>query len=621
MIMISEYWSAYFSRMWDVIAPVLGDHLWQSTLFAVAAGLLTLVLRKHHARTRYWLWLAASVKFLVPFSLLAGLGSYLSWSRGSEVAANHVLYVAIEEFGQPFTQSAAHPSSAAAHAVASTSLFQFLPALIAVWVWGFFVVLLVWSARWRRVSAAIESATPLCEGREVGALRRIECAGGVRHPIEVLLSPGSLEPGIFGISRPVLIWPEGISERLEDAQLDAILAHEVWHVRRRDNLFAALHMLVEAIFWFHPLVWWLGSRLVEERERACDEEVVELGSDRQVYAQSILKVCEFCLGSPLVCVSGVTGADLKKRMVHIMSARILHKLDFARKLLLSTAALLAIALPITFGLLNATPSRAQSPAATMAEPAQTFETVSIKPSRSADDRANQSKVMFSLEDRSFIARGVTLQFLVKLAYQVQDSQLSVGQDWMNGAKYDVDARMSNAEVEELRKASMEQRKGDQVMLRDQGMLQALLRDHFKLELHPETKNLPVYDLVVDKNGPKLQESNGPRMMRMEKGELTSEGTHLAFLADQLSLRLGRTVVDKTGLKGYYSYTLRWTPDVSEEERLSSNGMPSPPAASSPEVSGPPLATAVQEQLGLKLEPRTDAVQVLVIDHAETPSEN
>ena len=104
---------------------------------------------------------------------------------------------------------------------------------------------------------------------------------------------------------------------------------------------------------------WLGARLVEERERACDEEVVAFGSDRQVYAESILKVCEFCLGSPLPCVSGVTGADLKKRMVHIMNDRILHNLGLARKLLLTVAAALAIALPVTFGLFNATPSRAE----------------------------------------------------------------------------------------------------------------------------------------------------------------------------------------------------------------------------------------------------------------------
>ena len=126
----------------------------------------------------------------------------------------------------------------------------------------------------------MREAAPLREGREVEALRRLERMGGIRKRIEILLSRASLEPGIFGIVRPVLVWPEGISEHLEDAHLEAILAHELWHVRRRDNLAAAIHMLVEAIFWFHPLVWWLGARLVDEREEACDEEVLRAGSHR-----------------------------------------------------------------------------------------------------------------------------------------------------------------------------------------------------------------------------------------------------------------------------------------------------------------------------------------------------
>lgn len=108
--------------------------------------------------------------------------------------------------------------------------------------------------------------------REVEALRRLETIGRIGMGIEMLLSRASLEPGVFGIARPVLVWPEGISERLEDAHLEAILAHELWHVRRRDNLAAAIHMMVEAIFWFHPLVWCSGARLIEEREHACDED-------------------------------------------------------------------------------------------------------------------------------------------------------------------------------------------------------------------------------------------------------------------------------------------------------------------------------------------------------------
>jgi beta-lactamase regulating signal transducer with metallopeptidase domain len=90
-------------------------------------------------------------------------------------------------------------------------------------------------------------------------------------------------------------------------------------------------MLVEAIFWFHPLVWWIGSRLVEERERACDEEVIRLGNQPHVYAESILKTCQFFVESPLTCMSGVTGADLKKRIVHIMGGTFAARLTLRKK--------------------------------------------------------------------------------------------------------------------------------------------------------------------------------------------------------------------------------------------------------------------------------------------------
>jgi bla regulator protein BlaR1 len=345
--------------MWAAIAPALANHIWQSTLFALMAGLLTLILQKNHARTRYWLWLAASAKFLVPFSLLFRIGSYLSWSRRS-AGTKPGLYFAMEKFGQAFTQPTLSMISRAAHSMVYSSLMRLLPGLLAtVWLCGFAVVIFLWYLRWRAVSAAMRESAPLREGREVEALRRLERMGGVQKRIELVVTRASLEPGIFGIAQPVLIWPEGISERLEDANLEAVLAHEVWHVRRRDNLTAVIHMLVEAIFWFYPVVWWLGARLLEERERACDEEVLELGTDRHVYAASILKVCEFCVELPLACVSGVTGADLKKRMVAIMNENVVRELDFGRKLLLSTAGLLAIVVPITLGLTNATSSRAE----------------------------------------------------------------------------------------------------------------------------------------------------------------------------------------------------------------------------------------------------------------------
>ena len=621
----------YLSAMWPAIAPALGNHLWQSTIFAVIAGLLTLLLRKNQARTRYWLWLAASAKFLIPFSLLVSLGSHLSWLRTSP-ASKAGLYLAMEEVSQPFTHPTVSIPTLTASAVFRGPI-HVLPALLtAAWLCGFVVVLCVWGLRWRRVSAAMRDAGPLQEGREVEALRRLERVGGVRKRIEMLVSRTSLEPGIFGIVRPVLIWPEGISERLEDAHLEAILAHEVWHVRRRDNLAAAIHMVVEAIFWFHPLVWWLGARLIEERERACDEEVVELGSDREIYAESILKVCEFCVESPLACVSGVTGADLKKRMVHIMNESIARKLDFSRKLLLSAAGLLAVVVPIFFGLVNATPIRAQTQSETAAAGAPDleshgFESASIKPHKSSG-AVEMSRVSFT--PYGFTATNVTLQTLIRDVYRVQASQIVGPPDLLNSDKYDIDARMEKSVSDELRKLDPMQSLPER-----QRMLQALLADRFKLTVHHETKELPVYALIIAENGAKLQQAKpgdtyangikgpnghpgGPGNVRMGRGTLTGQALSMADFVRALSDQLGRPVLDKTGLTGRYDLNLQWTPDDSQLPMFKATGTPS---ASQSAASGSSLFTTMQDQLGLKLESQDSPVEILVIDHVEKPSEN
>ena len=182
--------------------------------------------------------------------------------------------------------------------------------------------------------------------------------------LPIVASDTPIEPGIFGIHRPVLLWPRGISERLTDEQVEAILAHELCHLRRRDNLAAALHMAVQTMFWFHPLVWWIGARLVDERERACDEEVIRLGSEPEVYAESILKTCQFFVESPLVCVAGVTGSDLKKRIEQIMTNDAGATLSVWRKALLAAAGVVAFVTPVAVGALNPPPQTRQ-----VAEPA------------------------------------------------------------------------------------------------------------------------------------------------------------------------------------------------------------------------------------------------------------
>jgi hypothetical protein len=164
-----------------------------------------------------------------------------------------------------------------------------------------------------------------------------------------------LEPGLVGIWRPVILLPHGLSQQLTQAEMDAILAHELCHLRRRDNLLAALHMVVEGLFWFHPLVWWIGGRLVEERERACDESVVAQGFRPLVYAEGILKICRFYVQSPLACASGVSGADLQMRLGAIMARRPAAQLHPAKGLMLALGAGLALALPLAAGMLGSAP--------------------------------------------------------------------------------------------------------------------------------------------------------------------------------------------------------------------------------------------------------------------------
>ncbi|MFZ0592974.1 MAG: M56 family metallopeptidase, partial [Bryobacteraceae bacterium] len=512
----------------------------QSTLVAIAAAMLAFTLRKNHARTRYWLWLVASVKFLVPFSLLVATGSRLGWPSNPRIARPQFSSV-MEQISQPFALPAAVPIRPAGDQASA------IPAILfAVWACGFLSIVFCWWIRWRRIRAAVTSASVLALDAEV----------------PVLSSPATLEPGVFGVIRPVLLLPEGITQHLAPAQLKAILDHELCHVRRRDNLAAAIHMLVEAMFWFHPLVWWIGARLVEERERACDEEVLRMGSEPQVYAESILKTCQFYLESPLACMSGVTGSDLKQRIVHIMTHRVAYKLNFGRKLLLAAAGIAAIAGPIAYGLANAPQSQSQPQTSSKNRPS--FDVASIKPTKPGTG----GPLFLFHPGARFVATGITAKLLLEQAYAVKDSQIAQAPPWFDSERYDIDAKPEEAAGAAIDKLPWNERRET---LRE--MMQSLLAERFKLSLGHETKELPVYTLVVAKNGPKLEKSSFkppdkptapplpkpgaplPKggMWMQGPGHLTSTGAELPMLADVLSLITGRIVIDKTGLPGRYDF--------------------------------------------------------------------
>lgn len=317
------------------------DHIWQSTLFAAGAGLLTLLFRRNGAGVRFWLWFAASLKFLLPFAALAVIGEHLFrlFPASLPILSKSISAIqpAAAKFSAPARMLAAsrgvHPDSAAQ--------IDWVLLLLGVWAVGFGAILSLRLVRWLRLRAMTAAAQDVVLSAPAAMAR-----------VAIKTSPSLLEPGLVGILRPVILLPQGLMARLSQAERDSILAHEVGHLRRRDNVTALIHMMVETLFWFYPPVWLIGARLVAERERACDESVLAAGHDPEVYAGGILKVCKFCLRSPLACAPGASGADLNLRLRQIMTASAAMELSFAKRMLLAGAATLALVPPIMAGFPN-----------------------------------------------------------------------------------------------------------------------------------------------------------------------------------------------------------------------------------------------------------------------------
>jgi TonB family protein len=310
----------------------VASHIWQSTICAAAAGMLAWMLRNNRASARYWIWFAAAMKFLVPFAALSALASRIPWPHSLPVAG------ALEGAGLMFRASTLPAVSGIASAF-----------IIGVWLSGAFLVLVRAAWQWSRLATQARHSPRVHDGIVHDTLRRLERKEGIRTPTMIVASSQSIEPGVVGIRKPVLIWPQHLTPGLTDTHIEAIVGHEICHIVRRDNMLAVLQILVSAVFWFYPLVWWIGARLVDERERACDECVLARGGRAAVYAESILETCRLCIASPAVNVSGVTGGNLKIRIARIIKNAPPAPIGAGKEIALITAVLLTALVPIMSG--------------------------------------------------------------------------------------------------------------------------------------------------------------------------------------------------------------------------------------------------------------------------------
>lgn len=224
-----------------------------------------------------------------------------------------------------------------------------------------------------------------------------------------------------------------------------------------------------------------------------------------------------------------------------------------------------------------------------------FEIATIKPAALSSD--GHTHINYPPNDR-FSATNITLLALMQWAYGIPERQILDGPSWLSATRFDIEAKVDPGEMKSL--------SSEQVRDLKQRMVQALFAERFHVKVHYETRELPAYDLVLSKGGAKLQptQSNG-KSIGSGRSHLNGEGLTMAQIAEELSHIAGRVVVDRTKLAERYDFKLQWTPD---DEPVTDNSAPS-------------LFTAIQEQLGLKLESAKEPVPVLVIDAIGQPTPN
>jgi uncharacterized protein (TIGR03435 family) len=524
-----------------------------------------------------------------------------------------------------------------------------------------------------------------------------------------LTSPDCLSPITIGSLRTVTILPAGWRE-WPQGKLDAVLIHEHEHGRRHDPLFQWLALLNRAVFWFHPLAWWLERRLSALSEEACDVAVLQHGHDPGDYSEYLLDLARSVMqanGRLKVLGMAMPGHFLPERIKKILHGIYPQKISRLR-MVCAVGVCAILSIPLAVGTLarprlmtlvlpsaaspavqphpeKVEPEKAeevvpaaptpvaaaapQTPAPPPATVVPKFEVASVKPCEIGGGQRGGPGSRGGGPGTPIVSPGrlnlvcQTVKQLIQQAYLtyagakqnnllMNPTSVEGAADWINTQRYEIDATADPSTTREMMRGPM---------------LQALLEDRFKLKVHRETREVPVYVMTVLKTGFKLQPldpgSCDPRDMTkpgrpaiitpdmgfrevLQPGEKPSCGIAartfgpggatgqsqtvigqamgLAEFAGLLGGGMDRPVIDKTETTGIFNLKLVFARDQATAGFLPPPppGIPAEPQpAIAADPAGPSIFTAIQEQLGLKLDPGRGPSQFLVVDHIERPSEN
>lgn len=495
----------------------------------------------------------------------------------------------------------------------------FLAWVVVVWLAGAAALWVRLAGGWvvaaRMRSMLVRRAPPEWQR----TLQSLGAQIGLSRPVRLLVSALVQIPTVVGWLRPVVLVPVGSLGGLPAEYVEALLLHELAHIRRHDYLVNMLQSVAEALLFYHPAVWWVSGHIRARRELCCDDVAVSVTRDAFTYARALTQLESY---HPSHLALAATGGSLADRI-----ARLLGQSRPAARSGLGPGVVTIAILLVTAGYGLWAQSGAHP----------TFEVASVKQGASGAGLMEGPMGVSYKPGGRMIATNAPLRLLIQFAYAVHDSphsqplrasQVVGGPAWIDSEGYDIEAKPE---------ANTDQQ---HAWL----MLQSLLADRFKLMLHRETRELPVFNLTARSSGIKLPAAKEADCVSFQPGmtprsipgsvdcgyapllvtptglRMTGRKLHMADLVRELAMTLGRPVMDKTGFTGEFDLNLNYTDDAPAKSAVA--GAPDDPGGNRmPAEPNLSIVFSAMQQLGLKLEPAKGPVEVLIVDHAEKPTAN
>ena len=581
-----------FHPVLEALGAALLQFVWQGALLALVLVAINALARKASAAFRYAA--ACAILSLMAAAFVATVFENYAWvtpvvsspltARVPSSPAKTVLDVV--------TPLPASPAAAG------------VPDWVAcVWLLGVAALSIYTAGGWVRMRKLTRRGTEPLGAAWLATLEDLKQRLRISRPVRLCASAVADAPAVIGWLRPHILLPVTALTGLDESQLRAILAHELAHIRRHDYLVNLIQTAVGTLLFYHPAVWWVSRQIRRERENCCDDIAVAVCGDAVGYASALADLEQMRSKIPEPALAA-TGGELLGRI-----RRLLGETPSETRAAGSPGAILGAVLVLLI---------AGAPALlSQARPA--FDVTSVKLNKSGERGQ-----YFRPSGGGMSITNMPLKNVIMWAYDVRDFQVMGGPSWITSDHYDIEGRaQGNTSRDRLRP-----------------MMQSLLADRFGLALHKEIKEQPIYELTVAKSGLKIRAlkpgdclpfdpqnlSPAPGKTRLDycgyggfgPGLFEASSTDMQQLAQSLSTAVGRTVVDKTGVAGTFRVHLEYVRD----ESLPRLGPPpdpnDPPPAAEP---GPTIFTALQEQLGLKLESGKGPVEMLVIDRVEKPAAN